>query len=432
MIELIGLSLVIILSVLLFGGVENWAAALSGILILVFFNLSFISNLRRGGKFFFIHKSLLVSMALFLSFSVLQIIPLPPGLLQYLSPEKYSFVERLSLSSLQSLSVYPYATLHAIVKGILYLMVFAMAVVLARKRNLLLTFINVIIFFSFLLSIFALIQKGTWNGKIYWFRELSIVSVPFGPYVNRNHFAGFIEMIIPLSLALGVYYREYAKRFFYIFCSVIMCFALFISLSRGGIVSFTVGFAFYTLMSIHEKKESKPMIFLILFVMLLISFLVYMGIHPLIERFTTMEAVRVHMWNSFLDAATDFWLVGSGLGTFSHIAHLYHPEGSTSFYDHAHNDYLEFFIEMGFIGSVLFLFLVVSILTRIVTSLWRQKAEFYIVLAGLTSIVSVSVHSLVDFNLHILSNALMLSVIIGFTYGISQNDFGRNPVIGRS
>jgi len=65
--------------------------------------------------------------------------------------------------------------------------------------------------FGFLISIFGILQHLTFNGKLYWFREMRYGGIPFGPYVNRNHFAGFVELTLPLALVpllLGRVRRE--------------------------------------------------------------------------------------------------------------------------------------------------------------------------------------------------------------------------------
>ncbi len=53
---------------------------------------------------------------------------------------------------------------------------------------------------GFAISIFGILQHLTFNGKLYWFRVMRYGGLPFGPYVNRNHFAGFAEMVIPVAL----------------------------------------------------------------------------------------------------------------------------------------------------------------------------------------------------------------------------------------
>src|SRR5215472_16294455 len=65
--------------------------------------------------------------------------------------------------------------------------------------------------FGFMISVFGILQHLTFNGKLYWVRELTYGGIPFGPYVNRNHFAGLMELLIPLALVplvLGKVRRE--------------------------------------------------------------------------------------------------------------------------------------------------------------------------------------------------------------------------------
>ena len=72
-------------------------------------------------------------------------------------------------------------------------------------------FIWFVMSFGFLVAIFGILQHLTFNGKLYWFREMRYGGIPFGPYANRNHFAGFAELIIPVSLVplvLGKVRRE--------------------------------------------------------------------------------------------------------------------------------------------------------------------------------------------------------------------------------
>src|SRR5215510_10706159 len=62
---------------------------------------------------------------------------------------------------------------------------------------------NFLIIFGLALSVFGLIQRFTWNGKYYWVIEPSVEPpAPFGPFVNHSHFAGFVELIAPIPVAL--------------------------------------------------------------------------------------------------------------------------------------------------------------------------------------------------------------------------------------
>src|SRR5512134_752486 len=75
------------------------------------------------------------------------------------------------------------------------------------------------------------------------------------------------------------------------------------------------------------------------------------------ERFSRTDITkeeRLVVWSTTLTAAKDFWLTGSGLGTFLNIFPLYSPPSVQGIYDHAHNDYLEFLLETGLGGVLLF------------------------------------------------------------------------------
>ncbi|NOT58997.1 MAG: hypothetical protein HOP19_02105, partial [Acidobacteria bacterium] len=83
---------------------------------------------------------------------------------------------------------------------LLAFMLFANYLITARR---VLFVTQVLIAFGFALALFGLLQHFTWNGKFYWLREPLVPPVsPFGPFVNRNHFAGYVEMLLPLPLAL--------------------------------------------------------------------------------------------------------------------------------------------------------------------------------------------------------------------------------------
>src|ERR1700716_3715390 len=101
------------------------------------------------------------------------------------------------------------------------------------------TFVWFMMFFGFLVAIFGILQLLTFNGKLYWLREMRYGGIPFGPYVNRNHFAGFAELVIPVALVPLVLGKVRRERWLAVaIFALLPIVALFLSASRGGIVSF--------------------------------------------------------------------------------------------------------------------------------------------------------------------------------------------------
>src|ERR1044072_4222583 len=100
-------------------------------------------------------------------------------------------------------------------------------------------------FFGLAIAVFALVQHFTWNGRFYWLRRNTVSTSPFGPFVNHNHFAGYMEMLIPIPVALVVTRAVRGEmRLLYGFAAMMMGVATVVSLSRGGMISLVAGLAF--------------------------------------------------------------------------------------------------------------------------------------------------------------------------------------------
>jgi predicted branched-subunit amino acid permease len=114
--------------------------------------------------------------------------------------------------------------------------------------------------FGFLVTIFGILQQLTFNGKLYWFREMRYGGIPFGPYVNRNHFAGFVELVFPVALIPLVLGKVRKERWIVVgIFGLLPIGALFLSASRGGVVSFGVQLGVLILMMIlRVPAENMP------------------------------------------------------------------------------------------------------------------------------------------------------------------------------
>jgi O-antigen ligase len=301
-------------------------------------------------------------------------------------------------------------------------MVFLMAVFGIQDRERLYGMLAALAVFGFMLAVFGIIQHTAGNGKIYWFRELTHGGSPFGPFVNRNHFAGFIGMIIPLSLGVGLMSKSLEKKVMYAFFSITMTIALFFSLSRGGIVSFFAGLMVFVFVVFGRTHSVKRLVPVFLFILILASYLLYLGITPIIDRFSQTDVSneqRLLAWQGVLSAFKDNPIFGSGLGTFQYIFKIYKPDGLYLYWEHAHNDYLELLLEAGVVGTIIVAIFFFFELKSILKTPWEGK-ETYLYAAFLSSITTIAVHSVVDFNLQIPSNAITFSLILGMALFLSR------------
>lgn len=418
----ISLLLIVALSALLFGTVETWSMAFIGALTVIAF-LSVVVRLKQFDIKTSNVKGVFYAMLALIAFITFQLIPLPLVLLDKIHPniKELTTITPDAIPSFHSISVYPFATGIEFAKLLVYLMFFTIPVIGIDKKDGIYTIIKGLALFGFLLSLFGIIQHAAWNGKIFWFRELTQGGTPFGPFVNRNHFAGFIGMIIPLTLGLALTSKTTDKKILFIFFCVVMSIALFFSLSRAGIISFFVGIVVFSIF-LYGNFSKKRLIPVFLFLLVLGLYLLFLGISPIIERFAGTDITteqRLFGWHGTLLAFKEYPIFGSGLGTFRYVFKIYQPEGNYSYWDHAHNDYLELLLEVGFIGigiCAVFLFFIAK---AIIVKDWKQE-DVYLNAGFISSIATMMVHSFFDFNMHIPSNAILLFLILGSAVSMAR------------
>jgi O-antigen ligase len=428
---------IVIFSTLAFGSVEPWSLAIVGILTAVAFS-AFMLHWQGFGDHPF-SKRFFVLGALLLAYGLLQLVPMPLRWLGAVHPALPQLVSTPGTAAdflasgkdlapageappFHAVSIYPFATEMELSRLTIYFMIFFIAAFGPRTHQQIHSVLRILAIFGFVLALFAVTQKATWNGKLYWIRELGIRGNPLGPFVNKNHFAGWMCMVAPLSFGIGLMSRSISRRVRYIFFAVVMAITVFFSLSRGGILSFLVGTAILAAITAWGTSSKKGLIPILSFVVALLIYLIYLGVSPILERFAqsgVSSHERLSVWLTSVTAVQDFPVFGSGLGTFQHIFPMYKPDGVVMFYQHAHNDYIEILLELGIIGALLILAFLGLAGKTIMDAGWRGR-ERYLKAAFAASFASIAVFSLFDFNLHIPSNAILLSLILGLAVAMSR------------
>jgi O-antigen ligase len=277
-------------------------------------------------------------------------------------------------------------------------------------------FIWFIMIFGFLVAIFGILQQVTFNGKLYWFREMRYGGIPFGPYVNRNHFAGFAELVIPVALVPLILGKVRKERWYLVAIFALLPIgALFLSASRGGVVSFGVELGVLILMMLLRRTGGQHVLAGGIVLLLALLFVSWLGVKQVLERFTSLQSLevtsskrasmRVDTWHIFLDHP---W-TGTGLGTLQTVFPAYETNYDGKIINHTHNDYLEGLAETGIAGGLCCgAFLGILYFVSLRQLLQRDKPfAAALHLSGLVGCSGFLVHSLVDFNLHIPANAIL-------------------------
>lgn len=290
----------------------------------------------------------------------------------------------------------------------------------------------------------------TLSGVEYTFFEKKVAYLgnATGTFINRNHLAGYLEICSALAVGLVVAdigrmpsggWRVWTRELIDLFFSrktririflIIMVIALVLTRSRMGNVAFFTSLmicgSLYVLLRERRYFPQALMILVSFFVVDLVIVNQWFGLEQVVQRVeqTTVETeVRTYVLPEFMKALPQYWLTGSGLGTFAQAVLPYREVFPKHYYDHAHNDYLEFMIETGVVGMTLLAMLVLATVLHSVRVIFNRhdRLRTGIALASLMAMLSIAIHSMVDFNLQIPANAATLVIVMAMVNSCSAN-----------
>ena len=310
----------------------------------------------------------------------------------------------------------PYLTRIELLKFSALLALFFLCVQSYRTRSQWRNFVWFLLSLGFGVSLFAILQHFTFNGKLYWVRELQYGGIPFGPFVNRNHFAGLMELLIPPGLAIQILGGERRDQVPLVALFTLLPIgALFLSASRGGIISFVAEICFLLILIVVRRREKKVLGAAALIVTLAALVVSWLGIGAALDRFATYkkletsEGRRVEMLHDSLQIFKTHPISGTGLGTLQEIFPRYETFYDGLVVNHSHNDYAEALAETGALGGLCGLVFVVLLFWMAwnILSTEGESRGFAYHAGALAACLGLLVHAGVDFNFHIPSNALI-------------------------
>jgi O-antigen ligase len=354
------------------------------------------------------------------------------GLVQLLPLRAAPDMAGLPLTPSLALSLDPYATRLVIVQVTSLFIYFVATLIFTDTPDRLKLLVRTIIIFGFLLAGFGLTQSFATGGtRVYWFRELA-QSTAFGPFINRHHFAGYMEMTIALPLGLlfsGAIDRD--KRPLYIFAAILMGVGLIMTNSRGGMISLGAEIVFLVIVASIRPQNADRIsrieraraamlragLAFALVVLLIGGVFAIGGSDSFSRLLGTPSAAdpttgRAHFWNVTLDIIKAHPIVGTGLGAFGVVYTRYDSHNGLLRLEQAHNDYLQILSDGGIVGAALGLGFIV-ILFRKGFSRRESKDRFRsgVATGALAGCFAVLIHSFFDFTLHTTANALLFLVL---------------------
>jgi O-antigen ligase len=470
----LGVCLVIFLLPLPFGAVDEWAVFAFEAATFVLFVLHLVgvgradeSERRAGaaGRYLFPPWLRLLSV-LALGVAVLQLVPLPLPVVEAVSPRAAVVWRGVAAGGAgggwATISLMPNLTLYELVRYLFYFLFGYLVFKHVNTRKRVQAFIWILFAAACFQAFYGLAEFFGGTQRIMGFRREAYLDSVTGTFINRNHFAGFLEMIFPLSVGYllarasffamkrGGSFRErilwfsqerLQKAVIFGIVPVLLGMGIFFSRSRTGIFGFFVAlFIMFAALSVTGGKRAgrgesggsgsvrrqgrviRTVLVVVVFAVVLV------GVRPVIERFSFAALagdVRPVYFRNTVEIVRDYPLAGTGLGTYLYAYPAYETAFRGELLEHAHNDYLELLAEGGIVGGGLLIFVAFGALGVLFVR-WARRNDHFVRGVGvgcLAGIAAILVHSLTDFNLHITANAVLfvtLYALAGRAVGLGR------------
>ncbi|MDF1593688.1 MAG: O-antigen ligase family protein [Desulfobacterales bacterium] len=390
----------------------------------------------------------------------LQLVPLPPSWAAFISPQTYadnetlySVMARAGLDGgdWMALAYYKHPVVIQGLKLMTYLGMFFLVLNIVRSKKRMNILIYVLIFMGLFEALYAIYQLFSDAPRILWWgRRGGLAGRASGTYIVSNHFAGYLEMVIPLLFGfmiaqprrhrrivsglggsraalqrfVGLFAPESAspRMIFFFFSALVMTLALLLSGSRGGILA--MGIAMLGIAAIFFSKSGyrKYSVLAIAFCVLAFSYGVHIGIDNTLKRFEQVGSLeeRLFITRTIVPMVKAYKTTGVGWGNFRYVYPRFSPDdfNRVSSSGHAHNDWIEALGEVGLAGGMLMAAAFIGFLFKMVR-VWRNRRDLYALGVGagvMAGILAVAFHSYFELNMHIPANPLTLAAILALGY----------------
>jgi O-antigen ligase len=399
--------------------------------------------------------------ALLLVVGGLQLVPMPAGLLRALSPESdaiWSAASRVAglagaaVSGAHPISLDPRATALELLRIAALLATFTASAFLVRTHTARVVLATVLCTTALFEALYGLREAALQRYEIWGWVNRLIFNRVTGTFVNPNHFAHYLAIVLPLALFLAAFAwhvsgtnetplprrlvmlleQHVLMTGFALLAAIACAAAILLAQSRGALLALSAGLIFMAAL-LPGRRVARLAFAGAGGLGLVIAMVVYLGRERTVARFVPSEFERQTFVGRRIGiaAAGSLWqrfaIFGSGLGTFERVVSMEQKQDLEKIYHHAHNDYAELAATGGTLGFVIVMVALIAGYASLLRMTfgaqpelsWRRRA-FQV--AALASLTIAMVHALIDFNFFIPSNPATLAAIVGAAVASVDHD----------
>jgi hypothetical protein len=395
----------------------------------------------------------------------IQLIPMSARTIQWISPETDVFLRRYqvgyaALAQSHPLSIRPRATMLAL-SGAGALAIFLLGLARTLDRDDTVQIVRGVSGLGLVLALAGIVQRALWNGKIYGFWTPTQEGLSFGPFVNRNHFAGWMLMAMPLAagyfcgrVARGMRQVKPGWRNRLLWFSsaeagetiwvgvavLLMALGVTLTTSRSGILGLFAAIIisgwFVARRQVTPSRRAIVTAYLA-FVLLVVAG--WGSIDRLAARFSEADTVsfgnRAGIWSDTWRIAGRFPIAGTGLNTYGVSTLFYQTVDLEKHFAAAHSDYLQLLAEGGALVCIPAL-LVICAVAWTVRRRFREAAndssDYWIRVGAVTGIVAIALQEIGDFSLQMPGNAVLFVLLTAMAVHRPSRAVTDRPATARS
>ena len=375
--------LLLIFAPLAFGFAQYWSQLTFSILSLLSLGLLLMHQWTRGLPL--VRVPGLLPLLMIAAWVVLQLIPLPAGVVALISPETHSIYNGtrgiVQPADWMPLSLYPKATITDLFRLVAYITFYVLSVQLLVHKRYFKSTVKAATAFLALLALFNLVGRSSGLG---------------------NHMVGLLVMMLPVMASLFLYKQprnRYQSAWEWLralsFDRILVIYTLlglavgvsslsvFLSLSRTGIICIGISLFLLSLGLTKAKRLHRRGIKTMAVAALVLILVGWLGWQPMTQRFDQLlvdkpivSEHRADIWQDSFNIAADFPLTGTGFNTFEHIFPAYQTVMVTAPVRGVNNDYIELLVTGGGIAIALMVWFVVTLLREIYPAFMRRHEPY--------------------------------------------------------
>jgi hypothetical protein len=289
------------------------------------------------------------------------------------------------------------------------------------------------------LAVLGLAQKATFNGKLLWFWTPEYFATnSFGPFVNRNHFAGWMMLALSMTLGLAAGYAArsgvagaatWRQRLLWLgtptaspvlvalAASFVMGCALLWTMSRSGILAADCAVSVLTAAVAWRAGGGVHRLLAVGYAVVMMAVVVvWRGADTLVSLYgnTGTFQWRLQLWHDTWPALRQFWVTGAGLNTYGQLM-LVHPRTDMTVQPlQAHNDYLQLAVEGGLLVGVPVLVLTFVLVSHIVRAcrMPQDPLTWWVRMGAVAGLCGMAVQEISEFSLQLPGVTALFGVLL--------------------